>query len=194
MAEAKGENISEISTKACSNCKKLIEVSKIRLHEVTCARNTYKCPKCDDVVAKSMKDQHEFEHHEVVSIYRWRRSQCSFVVLFRNLSKLIINLYGFQVQCEYCKDFESERTLMSDHQQYCHMKPKQCKFCELVINGGEDEYYKHLSYCGSKTKECEVCGFKIMAKELEGHIVSGQCDIERELKEDRQKSRLNQDL
>jgi hypothetical protein len=76
---------------------------------------------------------------------------------------------------------------MEEHKQYCPMKPAQCKYCELVVPRADDEYNTHITYCGSKTKECEICGMKVVAKELEGHIVSGQCDTEVELKQERAK-------
>ena len=53
--------------KACSNCNKLIEATKYRLHESTCRRNTYKCTKCGEVLPKCMQEQHDFEQHDVVS-------------------------------------------------------------------------------------------------------------------------------
>ena len=35
----------------------------MRLHEVQCARNNFKCPKCGDIVAKVDKEQHELDAH-----------------------------------------------------------------------------------------------------------------------------------
>lgn len=36
--------------KKCSVCEKEIELSKFRMHEVSCARYNYKCPKCGEIV------------------------------------------------------------------------------------------------------------------------------------------------
>ena len=54
-------------SKACSNCKKQIELSKLRLHEVQCARNTYRCKECGEVIDKCLQEQHNQEFHEMVS-------------------------------------------------------------------------------------------------------------------------------
>ena len=74
---------------------------------------------------------------------------------------------------------------MEDHKQYCPMRPSQCLYCELIVSRANDEYSRHIGACGSKTKECEICGMLVIAKELEGHIASGQCDLELELKHER---------
>ena len=49
--------------KRCTVCEKDIEEPKFRLHEVACARNNYKCPKCGEVIAKSDREQHERDNH-----------------------------------------------------------------------------------------------------------------------------------
>ena len=50
-------------TKKCSTCERLIEASKIRLHEMGCARMNYKCRECGEVVAKEDKEEHDAEAH-----------------------------------------------------------------------------------------------------------------------------------
>ena len=42
--------------KKCPLCEKDIEQSKFRLHEVACARNNYKCPKCSEIVLKAERE------------------------------------------------------------------------------------------------------------------------------------------
>ena len=42
--------------KVCPTCEKEIELNKFRLHEVMCARNHFKCPKCNKFVPKEEKD------------------------------------------------------------------------------------------------------------------------------------------
>lgn len=44
-------------------CAKDIEVSKFRLHESACARMNYKCQKCDQIVSKADREQHEEDEH-----------------------------------------------------------------------------------------------------------------------------------
>ena len=57
MAEvASGEE-----TKECSNCNRQIEVSKIRMHEIGCARQYYRCKQCNEMVLKSEREEHEEE-------------------------------------------------------------------------------------------------------------------------------------
>ena len=50
---------SQIPMKPCTVCGKAIEEPKYRIHEATCARNNFKCPKCQEIVPKSEKDHHE---------------------------------------------------------------------------------------------------------------------------------------
>jgi hypothetical protein len=38
-------------------------MSKIRMHEIGCARSNYLCEVCGDVVAKSEREDHEKEAH-----------------------------------------------------------------------------------------------------------------------------------
>jgi hypothetical protein len=75
---------------------------------------------------------------------------------------------------------------MKDHYEYCMMKPKQCRYCELHIPQHTDEYSRHVEYCGSKTRDCEVCGSAITARELESHIATGECDTHLTLKFERE--------
>lgn len=56
-----------IETKMCSTCKKPIEASKFRMHEVGCARNNYICSICGDLVAKADREEHEAEAHTKVA-------------------------------------------------------------------------------------------------------------------------------
>lgn len=56
--------VEAVETKVCSNCERPIEVSKIRMHEIGCARQFYKCQECGDVVAKADKEEHEAEAHK----------------------------------------------------------------------------------------------------------------------------------
>lgn len=63
------EQTEVVKFKPCSVCGKEIEEPKFRIHEATCARNNYKCPKCKEIVAKSEKEHHESENHLQVSNY-----------------------------------------------------------------------------------------------------------------------------
>ena len=49
-------------TQLCSSCDKQIEKTKMRLHDIQCARMTYRCH-CGTAVAKSDKEHHESEMH-----------------------------------------------------------------------------------------------------------------------------------
>lgn len=55
-----------VETKICSNCEKLIEVNKFRMHEIGCARNNYKCRECGEVVAKAEREEHEETAHQPI--------------------------------------------------------------------------------------------------------------------------------
>ena len=55
-----------ILLKKCNVCNKDIEEPKHRMHEATCARNSFKCAKCGEFLSKSEKDSHESEVHTMV--------------------------------------------------------------------------------------------------------------------------------
>lgn len=50
----------------CSTCERPIEVSKIRMHEIGCARNNYKCRDCGEVVPKGDREDHEENAHKPI--------------------------------------------------------------------------------------------------------------------------------
>ncbi|CDW80455.1 UNKNOWN [Stylonychia lemnae] len=163
-------------TKICSNCNKPIEISKFRMHEIGCARNNIKCPQCREIVLKSDLPAHEAEYHTVVSIMI---KFDGIIIIFQ-----IQVITFFQMNCEYCNDFECEKMLMKDHQQYCDMKPRQCQYCELKFPGG-NQYDNHLSFCGSKTTKCEDCGQLVRNKDQRSHKISDTCKLIREMEDEK---------
>jgi hypothetical protein len=52
--------------KKCGTCKREIPASKIRMHEIGCARSNYLCKVCGEVVAKDEKEEHEETAHVMV--------------------------------------------------------------------------------------------------------------------------------
>lgn len=56
-----------IAEKPCFNCKRLIELPKLRIHEAQCRRMTYKCDKCLELIQKCEQEAHDYEFHEIVS-------------------------------------------------------------------------------------------------------------------------------
>ena len=56
--ELKEEGKEMVETRPCSLCEKQIEVAKIRLHEMGCARMNYKCRECGEIVPKAEREQH----------------------------------------------------------------------------------------------------------------------------------------
>lgn len=91
--------------------------------------------------------------------------------------------------CEYCKDFEGEKLILTEHQQYCDMKPKACKYCELAFPAGQ-KFEEHVRVCGSKTFKCEDCGQQIKKSEQSAHKISGSCEMGKET----QRERVNREL
>ena len=43
-------------TRLCETCEKQIEAAKFRVHDAMCARNHFKCPKCEKNVPKCDKE------------------------------------------------------------------------------------------------------------------------------------------
>lgn len=67
-------------TKQCSNCKRMIEVSKHRMHEMGCMRMYYLCGECGELVAKADREDHEAEAHAPVKCQYcgWTESKAKF--------------------------------------------------------------------------------------------------------------------
>ena len=59
------------------------------------------------------------------------------------------------------------------------MKPRSCPYCERMCSF--QEFDSHVDFCGSKTKKCTECGSNVLAKEMDLHIVNGQCQRNKEV-------------
>ena len=150
--------------KPCTVCGKDIEEPKYRIHEATCARNNYKCPKCKEIVSKSEKDHHEQEYH----------------MLVRSHFSLDLRVIQFlQVKCQYCQTFEAEKKIVLEHVMYCEMKPQQCDYCEMMVPGGE-KMIEHREYCGTKTQPCPDCKQNVLNRDLAQHHIHA-CKFNQEL-------------
>ena len=137
--------------KQCGVCQKPVEAAKHRLHEATCARMNYKCPKCGEVVPKSDREQHEEDVHTEKP----------------------------DIACDLCPDFVSKvQSEVDKHKrEACKNRPQipvaaarpnhlpaqasgasleKCPYCPMEFVAG-DQLQNHVSYCGSKTKECPDC-------------------------------------
>lgn len=59
QVESQDNQMENLDMKYCSLCEKMIEASKFRIHEVMCSRMNYRCPKCNMLVLKAEKAQHD---------------------------------------------------------------------------------------------------------------------------------------
>ncbi len=71
-----------------------------------------------------------------------------------------------KVPCQFCK-VVFEKRKHKDHEDQCHMKPKECRYCEQMIDF--ERYDSHVHYCGSKTKKCLECGRNVCLKDEDSH-------------------------
>ena len=111
----------------CSTCERAIEVSKIRMHEIGCARNNYKCRECGDVVAKADREEHEETAHKPVKC-----QYCPYTAPVVKFGQHEENCDMRPKQCQYCEQ-EIRIEVWVDHVEQCGTKTNKCKECQHFI-------------------------------------------------------------
>ena len=138
MAEAAVEE-----TKQCSTCERAIELSKIRMHEIGCARNNYKCRECGEVVAKADREEHEEQAHRPV--------QCQYCPHAAPAAKFGNHEQNCDMrpkQCQYCEQ-EFKIEVWVDHVEACGTKTSKCEECQHFIQ--KKHWGEHQT-----TNECSI--------------------------------------
>lgn len=162
----------EVSTDAsCSICGKVIEKSKLPLHEAFCIRNNVKCS-CGLVFTKEVPANH------------WHCDICEPPVAGNStLFKLKHNRlqHSGPYNCEECNDrqeFTDFVLLVKNHKlTKCPAKLHECMFCHLILAQEEETYEDrftnlthHENQCGNKTTECYECNRIFKRKDLKSHM------------------------
>lgn len=116
-----------VETKQCSNCERQIEVAKMRMHEIGCARQFYKCKECGAVVAKSEKEEHEEEAHKDIAC-----QYCQFKAIAVKFGNHEDHCEMRPKECQWCqKTFKIEKYM--DHEEMCGSRTEKCKDCERYV-------------------------------------------------------------
>ena len=88
----------------------------MRMHEIGCARNNYKCRECGEVVAKADREEHEANAHKLV--------KCQYCPFEQSAAKFGTHEELCDMrpkQCQWCEQtFSIERWV--DHEEACGTK------------------------------------------------------------------------
>ena len=113
--------------KICGTCEKEIPKSKMRMHEIGCARNNYKCRECGEVVAKNEKEEHEETAHKLVVCQYCNYSATAGV--FKNHETTCDML---PKPCQFCDEIFGFETWVN-HVESCGTKTMECLDCNSFI-------------------------------------------------------------
>lgn len=155
----------------CSNCGKLIEKSKLYLHEAFCLRNNVKCS-CGSVFLKEIPSAH------------WHCELCQPLVsgdstLFKFKHDRLWHSGPYKCeQCGISPEFTDFVLLVQKHKlTVCPSKVHECMFCHLILPQEEETYEDrftnlthHENQCGNKTTECYECQRVLKRKDLKSHL------------------------
>lgn len=70
------------------------------------------------------------------------------------------------IKCKHCS-FEAMKHEFGNHEETCDRKPKECQFCEQMIQFAN--FFDHVNFCGSKTRLCEFCHRNVMLRNQKYH-------------------------
>ena len=97
------------------------------MHEVGCARNNYKCPKCGEVVPKADKEEHENTMHvEVTCKYCGKKDQKF------NFGDHESKCEQRPQECKFCEQMV-DFAKYNDHIYLCGSRTRKCMKCTHMI-------------------------------------------------------------
>ncbi|PRP87573.1 hypothetical protein PROFUN_04600 [Planoprotostelium fungivorum] len=116
-----------VDYKICDNCRKPINMSNYSMHSLTCARNNYLCPGCDEVIQKSKKEEHMQEVHAMVYCECGAHMQKRDLPLHRqnDCPKRTVTCNYCPLQMPYNERFE--------HEAKCGSQTVKCEGCSRYI-------------------------------------------------------------
>lgn len=110
--------------KKCENCKQLIELAKMRLHEAYCLRHNVLCPDgCEEVVQKSELEEHKKEMHA--------EKECKFCGFLAEAFLYAQHDEECEEKPQICPFCELEFRIgqLGEHKQKCGSKTEKCEGC-----------------------------------------------------------------
>lgn len=164
------ENGTSNETK-CSNCGKLIEKSKLPLHEAFCSRNNVRCS-CGSTFFKEIPSSH------------WHCEKCDPLLagestLFKFKHDRLVHSGPYRCEdCDSTSEYSDFILLVKNHKlTKCPSKLHECMFCHLIVSQEEETYEDrftnlthHENQCGNKTTECFECNRVFKRKGLKSHM------------------------
>ena len=111
----------------CDNCDKLIEQSKMLLHERFCKLNIKKCSICKSPVLIEEYEDHMDEYHQEI--------ECEFCK--KTFSNADIEVHKRQCDCQlvfcmYC-EMKVPKREKKEHEYICGAKTEECEICKQFV-------------------------------------------------------------
>jgi hypothetical protein len=141
------------NTKICDNCWRPISVGAYMMHSLQCARNSWRCGECGQVVNKKDKDTHA------------HCAECGAVVDPADMEKHIA-LTHRAVRCECGEEFDPS-VLAWHKSDECRLRSVACRWCKLQLS--KTDQSSHEQYCGARSVECDVCGEAVPRCQMDVH-------------------------
>ncbi|XP_075928588.1 uncharacterized protein LOC116950305 [Petromyzon marinus] len=124
------------ATKPCGNCRHLIAVSNLSLHETHCFRNLLVCKRCDERVPRAEMEEHvQSEHTEV-------RCKCGKALEKCKLEDHLVHECPRQAAvCRYC-GLEQPRATTREHEDFCGARTERCDACLVYVQKQDEEVHR----------------------------------------------------
>ena len=145
----------------CNHCERMIEVPKLRMHEVQCQRMNVKCQECGVVILKDEKVQHYATEHVPVKC-----SYCDYTAMKNTFGKHEEVCELRPQTCPYCDQiFKIE--VLYDHKPMCAAKTKKCEQCTRFVCNRDWAAHVPKGDCQRFCFENEAEKQKFMQKRME---------------------------
>jgi len=152
----------------CENCLKAIPVESFAIHELSCARQVFRCPVCDLCIRKNLESFHA----------HCRKCQRA---IRSDQQERHDQLWHSEITC-LCGEAQPDRAALERHRAgECRKRLVVCRFCGLPEEVGDlrkmdakDRFEglntEHEGLCGNRTQGCEICGKILRLKDLPIHF------------------------
>ncbi|XP_078730111.1 uncharacterized protein LOC144945467 [Lampetra fluviatilis] len=124
------------ATKPCGNCRHLIAVSNLSLHETHCFRNLLICARCEERVPRTEMEEHmQSEHTEVTC-------KCGKALERCKLEDHVAQECPRQAAvCRYC-GLEQPRATTREHEDFCGARTERCAACLVYVQKQDEEQHR----------------------------------------------------
>lgn len=161
VEETKGATVgtatnNDPNAKQCMNCLAFVPQQRFAMHELSCARNNWRCTVCNKVFRPSAKETHT------------HCPKCN-IGLTRDALEKHLDLTHKKVACACGEELEPD--VFDTHQrEVCTLRLQNCKFCNMHVV--THELKQHQDFCGSKSAACDLCGKEVPRKRMSHHKAS----------------------